>query len=341
MSQLSTLNRKQLDVLAWIADGCPEGVMDGYGQRITAAALARRGLVAVSGHGPTWQAQLTEKGRRLLSQAKTSSSPPVRPRTDSVIKQLIAEIVGAGGVITVPQKKRGQRGVSYELRAEAAGRLGFVPEGLQLVVTPLPSGMLRLELVALPEGADYRLLSVPIPEPDRKYRFHPATRRFVDWEQRRFSEAMKDRARLIIEAVLREAERRGYGVEFQRKSPLSAGKDVDRRPIISIGSYKARIDLFEPGVVSPAEWMMEFGPAALSRGALRARCDEEAMGFLVVEIVGAERRNNRPVSWGGRRKSTGIENKLPELFRELEIRAAEHRIDNAQRDELKHRQRHE
>ncbi|WP_161849191.1 hypothetical protein [Frankia sp. ACN1ag] len=33
------LNARQLEVLRWINDGCPDGVMDGHSHKVTASAL--------------------------------------------------------------------------------------------------------------------------------------------------------------------------------------------------------------------------------------------------------------------------------------------------------------
>ncbi len=64
MTPRSSLNAAQVQVLAWIRDGCPEGIYpDGYGHRLTARALASRGLVKISGHGDSWRAELTDKGQ--------------------------------------------------------------------------------------------------------------------------------------------------------------------------------------------------------------------------------------------------------------------------------------
>ena len=66
------LNQPQLAVLRWVADGCPDGVMDGSTHRISAAALRSRGLIRVSGRGRTWSATITDAGRAYLA----SPSPP-------------------------------------------------------------------------------------------------------------------------------------------------------------------------------------------------------------------------------------------------------------------------
>ncbi|WOQ17580.1 hypothetical protein [Raineyella sp. W15-4] len=61
-----SLNAQQIAVLDWIKAGCPEGVYDddtNYSHRTSARALANRGLVTIHGHGPTWTATLTARGK--------------------------------------------------------------------------------------------------------------------------------------------------------------------------------------------------------------------------------------------------------------------------------------
>jgi hypothetical protein len=60
------LNDKQSSVLRWIGDGCPDGVMEGYHHRVSAAALRSRDLVRIRGRGPSWHAELTERGKTSL-----------------------------------------------------------------------------------------------------------------------------------------------------------------------------------------------------------------------------------------------------------------------------------
>src|SRR5690606_42001549 len=58
-------NARQFAVLGWLQNACPAGVYpnDSYTHRITARALASRGLVRISGHGASWRAEPTERGR--------------------------------------------------------------------------------------------------------------------------------------------------------------------------------------------------------------------------------------------------------------------------------------
>lgn len=55
-----------MEILRWIADGCPDGVMEGTYHRITAGALRNRGLMTTAGKGPTWAAKATTAGREYL-----------------------------------------------------------------------------------------------------------------------------------------------------------------------------------------------------------------------------------------------------------------------------------
>jgi hypothetical protein len=66
MAPTPKLNEVQLTVLRWVADGSPAGVMDGYGYRISAAALRTRGLIKLSGRSATWQARITRAGELAL-----------------------------------------------------------------------------------------------------------------------------------------------------------------------------------------------------------------------------------------------------------------------------------
>lgn len=59
-----------------------------HGHKTTAAALKSRGLVTVRGHGPTWQAAVTEDGRHFLEHgtyphARAAAKRPAKPASRS------------------------------------------------------------------------------------------------------------------------------------------------------------------------------------------------------------------------------------------------------------------
>ena len=106
------LNKKQVEVLQWIRTGCRRGVFtSGYEHRITARALERRGLIDISGSGPTWSAAITEAGqawrdappkeiltakgelKKLLEQEKRSNRTVSVETTDKLTEpQIVAKV---------------------------------------------------------------------------------------------------------------------------------------------------------------------------------------------------------------------------------------------------------
>lgn len=93
------LNPAQVAVLEWIQSGCPDGVYptDSYTHRITARALASRGLVRISGHGASWRAEPTERGRVWPEPTEDDEAPasPARASTQPGAAVVDDEHVGA------------------------------------------------------------------------------------------------------------------------------------------------------------------------------------------------------------------------------------------------------
>jgi hypothetical protein len=91
------LNARQLEVLRWIGDGCPDGVMHGQAHKTSAVALQNRRLELISRRG-VWAAQITEAGHAYLetghlparlppSSAKTSKATKSEPAARSSDKE--------------------------------------------------------------------------------------------------------------------------------------------------------------------------------------------------------------------------------------------------------------
>lgn len=82
------VNARQLEVLRWVADGCPEGVMADASYKTTAVALRNRRLLKVSKRGG-WHAELTDDGRYYLEHSRYPDEPPksVSPRTMRATRQ--------------------------------------------------------------------------------------------------------------------------------------------------------------------------------------------------------------------------------------------------------------
>jgi hypothetical protein len=69
--------------------------------RISAAALQRRGLVKISGGGPTWEARIAPAGAKYLEAADGSNPPVPRQANVSVTQQLIDDVIDSGGVTSL------------------------------------------------------------------------------------------------------------------------------------------------------------------------------------------------------------------------------------------------
>jgi hypothetical protein len=82
MASTPKLNDTQLEVPRWVADGAPTDVMEGYGHRISAAALRTRGLIRISGRSTTWRARITPAGEVVLGLNRMTAQP--RPPGDAV-----------------------------------------------------------------------------------------------------------------------------------------------------------------------------------------------------------------------------------------------------------------
>lgn len=74
MTNRLRLNPRQLDVLQWIATGCPERVMKDLTYKTIVLALQNRRLVTVSKRHGIWSALITEDGGNYLGSATSSDT---------------------------------------------------------------------------------------------------------------------------------------------------------------------------------------------------------------------------------------------------------------------------
>jgi hypothetical protein len=370
-----TLNDAQLAVLRWIEAGCPPGVMEGYAHRVSAAALRSRDLVKITGRGKTWKAVITPAGRECLDpgppepepsrgnaaeqQDRSSLQPPAvsheapaATRTDlpaptvraarlSKTEQLIVDLIAADGVLRVPIR-HGPGEPNYQQRIVSAQRYGKVPAG-QRIRSGWVGGELEIRLEDAPSGTDVE--ARPVPVPARIAKGHPVTRRFRDTvAQHEVSRAALPRAVRIVQALVVDAERRGFEAanviapeeNYQRSSRSGAtGGHIS----ISADGHHYPLRITEEGVQNRGAWQQEADYRAQwphgGRHRAPRRYDAEATGRLTITIDGGYSREGRPSSFADRR-SWSLEEKLPDVLREIEIRIAE---DNHRRQEAERRER--
>lgn len=349
------LNEAQRAVLEWVRDGCPEGVYDGYTHRISAAALRSRGLVRISGRGPTWRAEITDQGRAHLNgermTQKADPAPPAAtsnetgsgdlrattgkpPRPLRPTEQLIADLMDAGGVMRVPYwRSEGNR--DYRQLIDAARRWSKVPEGKRLV-TDLVQGEMEIRLVDAPEGTV--IAPEPVPVPARLTKPHPVARQYrEDTAHHHVSRSALSRVVRIIHGLAIECERRGYELKRvsraarresgygRSSSSTGGGADVT----VEIRGHSYPIDISEEKVPVRGSWeeqeryrKNDYYTRQLGIEPRIGRYDKEATGRLTLSLSRGYNRHGRQSSWGDRR-SWKLEDKLPDVLREIEVRAVE------------------
>lgn len=331
VAQRKTLTEKQVDLLRWIAVGCPDGVMEDDFHRISAAALRNRGLITTSGRGPTWNARITSAGTEYLARVNGPNPPIPRQANVSVTQQLVDDVVAAGGVLRVPQKRWGSPdGVDHEQRARIAQLHGKVPAGKRLT-THYAGAELEIRLEEAIPGTEVELHPVPVPA--RVSRLHSVAQRFRDDTANHLvSRAQLPRCVRIVHALATEAERRGFTVA-NVDAPAAGHREGrwrndDGHLIVTIRGHSYRLKVLEEKVANrgvfdaETEYRRRVNFPQYLTPRTRSRYDQDATGRLQISCDGYGRRSGRTATRADR-NSWKLEGKLPELLRELEVRAAE------------------
>jgi hypothetical protein len=349
MAAAKPLSEYQLFILQWIADGCPDGVMSGYAYKTTAIALQNRRLVLVSKRGGGWSAAVTDAGRHYLDtgtypapdtsrRTPTATAPPsdgdrvraARPRAapkpraepppaaPSVVgpmQQLIDEVIAAGGELAV---ERTHGGRDYHQLVTLANKSNKLPAGKRLITEADRWPKLEIKLVDMIPGTDVAVSPVPVPE--RIARYHPAVVAFRDnTERHEISKSVLSRALRILQALAAEAELRGHEVAAVAEVRNEYGGNRWTGPNnghlqITVNGHTEALRIFEPGLPSRAQWQR-------THCVSKERYPQDGSGTLALHICGYG-SGDRTFRWADR-KTRPLDERLPEVLRELEIRAAE------------------
>jgi hypothetical protein len=356
-----SLNDAQVAVLCWIAAGSPAGAMEGYAHRISASALRTRDLVRISGRGETWRAELTDRGREQLdrlereqpapttdaengsvpdhpqlrrasrSEARAKAGPEAEAQPLSKTEQLVADVLAAGGRLTLPDETA-HGGVNWRQRAYAAQRHGKVPAGKRLSVAWTNAGF-ELELLDGETGNELGAEAVPVPA--RLSKYHPVAQEFRNRTSlHEVSRKALPRALRIVHALAKEAESRGYEVACVQVREDSYGRSEwkpshDGQLVFTINGHELKVRLWEKGAGrrGPYErqrkrWQEDREKPVREMLFLERPkpYDSGATGELNIEVRGWS--HGRQGSWGDRKRWT-LEDRLPQLLRELETQAVE------------------
>ena len=125
--RFAPLSPRQVKVLRWVAEGCPDGVWPDFRYKVTVYALADRGLVTVNRRRHSWQAVITDQGRHYLDHgtwpARERSrlrpqSPASATRSCSGVCRGAASLVTAESLLAELRNRRGHgdgRGPTWAL----------------------------------------------------------------------------------------------------------------------------------------------------------------------------------------------------------------------------------
>lgn len=110
------VSERQLEVLRWIGAGCPDRSWPDETHKLSARALANRGLAVVGRREGAWTAVITPEGEHYLEHgayparvesAKPRSAKPVRPKRRT--RRATSDTAAPGPRLTVVQRAHGPR----------------------------------------------------------------------------------------------------------------------------------------------------------------------------------------------------------------------------------------
>jgi hypothetical protein len=280
------LNERQVEVLRWISDGCPDGRWTDFTFKTTANALASRRLVTVSKRGGVWSAAILPAGEHYLANAKYPQGhwskqrrshqidldAPVRPAAVAQrpiarpleggapprptkqlpphgltpTRKLVKEIVDAGGILEIDTK---DDDTSYRSLVGIINRRGIAPDGREVLMV---RGKTYHHIV-------FRLSSVSDWQTDspsetvaaeRIGRWHPAVAKLRD--EKRLDSIGKDlrgRAFRLLHALAREAEARGHSVRVpsrDRHGYRQDGSNLGGDLIFKVRDIECSVNVWQP-----------------------------------------------------------------------------------------------
>lgn len=347
------LSEKQLAVLDWIREGCPADVYDddGYMHRISARALERRGLVTISGHGNDWKVELTEAGtnwrpdehqedapqqrKRTNQRRRPKPSLPAAPPTPSQAELLMEKAIEAGGRLPLPDDRR--YGEYQELVRQSL-RAPNRPCGQKLEIVRVGAGWSGPYEIRFTEHIDDLVQPEPVPLPEHVGKYSSVVRAYLDnknWHC--VSGELLSRAARILEAIVREAPKRGITVLAggAEAGAQSAWKSAKYHVSLQVGEaiYHLQIrEISKPGggrVTRPA-WDAHNKPPTWTYERISTFIPSGRLELVVRGPFAAYNGDQFRDA-----KTVRVEDKLPQVFRSLEIyrREAEAAEANRRRQE--------
>ncbi|MFK0042421.1 hypothetical protein ACIQTW_21505 [Paenarthrobacter sp. NPDC090517] len=332
--KLVHLNNRQVKVLRWIRDGCPDGIFTkGYEHRIIARALERRGLVAITGTGPSWKAVATAAGNTWEEPPREDADGlPVEAEPDTLIRQ----VLNAGGNLVLPKDSALEK--NYEQLVRLSLKSPLRPKGKKLEVVLTGPWNQGPKTIVFTEHFDDYVTASPVPVPGRISRYHPIVKAYVSNKEWHYvSSEHVSRAARILQAIAAEASKRGMELltaqEATKDSRYATRSHLALRTTAGVYSVKIK-EISGPGTskTRPRRWdEPKTKPAWV-----------EARGWEFVGTGKLELIVNGPETpYNGAQyrdtKSGTVEDKLPDLIRSLEI----YQLRTASKEQKRQREKEE
>lgn len=326
------LNERQLDVLRRIGDEVRPVTSREFALATSVYALRNRGLVTTKRGGGIWTAAITEAGRYYLEHGRHPADTPkpqaerrepaVAPKDQRTKRpaisgdELVEQVTAAGGSLRIPDPEPATR-AAWRRAIHAAARSSSLPAGMRLWHTGRDKGDLVIRLLprrapSLRSPQDAPTIAVP----ERLTRPHPIVTQLKELSAARarasryghpalsgpyplrgldVSRQHLPRALRILQALLTEAERRGYEVRLHKESTGPRVGIVIRGHECAV-TVREKDDLLR--VVLPAEYS---GRRVWSDG-VRAAV-EDKLGDLLANIEArAEEAEQRRLEWERRQE---------------------------------------
>ncbi|OBG96899.1 hypothetical protein A5697_20285 [Mycobacterium sp. E3251] len=286
MTIATPLNQRQMEVLRWIKEGCPDGRWTDFTFKTTANALASRRLVRVSKRGGVWSSAVLPAGEYYLTHSQyppghwakrrrgqqADPDSPVRPAVVALhpvkplspdasasrpkkqaspngltpTRKLVKDIVDAHGLLEIDTTADK---TSYRSLVGIINRRGMAPDGQEVIMV---RGKSYHHIV-------FRLSSVSDwqTEPpsavlavDRIGRWHPAVAALrSDKRLDSIEKELRGRAFRLLHALAREAEARGHSVRVPRQNYRGYAQENTKLTgdlIFKIGDIDCSVTIWQP-----------------------------------------------------------------------------------------------
>jgi len=335
------LNTRQLDVLRWIDEGCPDGRWTGSSFKATAAALQNRRLVTVTKKGG-WKATVEPAGvyylkhgdypadhfpnkrrsySRAIRLAHSEQGNPQRsltrpgPDEPTPTRKLLQDIIEAGGVLELDTKGDD---TNYGSLVAIINRRQMAPDGQQVIL--MDGASYYHKVLRLSSVAEWKTLPpADVVAADRIGRWHPAVAALRTENRLSSIESpQRQRALRLLHALAREAEARGYTVnEAPKREPRGYGHhDRDQLPgwvIVGVAPIKCSVGITQLQDKVPHEATSKELERAKRESWYRIPAHDHVPSERLSITLNTDSRYSSEVSWSDT-KTISLESRLPDVM---------------------------